>query len=198
MRVGLFRRLGSFLFDASPIIILISLLFSLFIGDLLKPDNYDAILQDYNDIREEYFGDIQQRYLDEELTLDEYQNRYNSLMPSFQRATEEQYATIVSYFARVILYHLLSFILIYFVYVVATKGRTLGRRMLKIELGGKVNFWRLLVREVIWKFGYWTITLLIGGILLDIALIAFSQKKQTLRDIVSGIYIKYEGVDYPF
>jgi hypothetical protein len=56
----------------------------------------------------------------------------------------------------------------------------------------------LLVREVIWKFGYWTITLVIGGILLDAAMIGLSQKKQALRDIVSGIYLKYEGVEYPF
>ena len=198
MRVGLFRRLGSFTFDVLPIILIVSLLYSLFIGNMLKPDDYDAIYAEYMEIRETYFGELEQKYLDGEYTVSEYQERYNSIVPSFQRASEEQYAVILIYMARVALYHTISVISIYFAYVVLTKGRTYGRRLMRIELGGKVTFWRLLVREVIWKFGYWAITLVIGGVLLDIAMITISQKKQTLRDIVSGTYIKYEGVDYPF
>ena len=198
MRVGLFRRLGSFILDTMPIILVVSLLFSLFIGDMLKPDNYDAHYARYNELREEYFGELEQRYTDGEITLDQYQERYNSLSPSFQRATEIEYTTILVYIARIVLYHTVSFISIYLVYIIATKGRTFGRRMLHIELGGKVTIWRLFLREIIWKFGYWAVTLVIGGVLLDIAMISFSQKKLTLRDFVSGTYIKYEGVDYPF
>jgi hypothetical protein len=198
MRVGLFRRLGSFFFDAMPVVIIVSLLFTLFIGDILKPENYDSMYAEYQEISEEYFGDLQERYLDGEFTADEYQERYASLLPGFQRRTEEHYALIVIYVARVVLYHVLSIMLVYFAYVVVTKGRTLGRRMLQIELGGKVTFWRLFVREIIWRIGYWTITLFIGGILFDIYMIAFSKAKLTLRDKVSGIYVKYEGVDYPF
>jgi hypothetical protein len=198
MRVGLFRRTGAFLFDAMPIAVIVSLLFTLWIGDIIKPSGYDEMYAEYLDIRDDYFGDLDQMYLDEELSLEDYQEQYDALLPQFQAETEDHYAQIVIYMIRVVVYHLIGFTLLYFIYIVATKGRTLGRRMLHIEYGGKVTFWRLLVREVIWKFGYWTITLVIGGILLDAAMIGLSQKKQALRDIVSGIYLKYEGVEYPF
>jgi uncharacterized RDD family membrane protein YckC len=198
MRVGLWRRLISFVLDAFPIAAIIALLFSWFVGDLLKPADYDNLYAQYTEIREEYFSDLEQRYLDEELTYEEYRERYDSLMPSFQRATEEYYPAILKYTTRVVLYHVISFGAIYYIYQVSTKGRTLGRRMMKIELAGKVTAWRLFVREILWKYVFWTITLFVGGIMLDIAMIAFSQKKQTLRDIVSGTYLQYEGMDYPF
>ena len=198
MRVGLWRRLISFVLDPFPIAAIIALLFSWFVGDLLKPADYDNLYAQYTEIREEYFSDLEQRYLDEELTYEEYRERYDSLMPSFQRATEEYYPAILKYTTRVVLYHVISFGAIYYIYQVSTKGRTLGRRMMKIELAGKVTAWRLFVREILWKYVFWTITLFVGGIMLDIAMIAFSQKKQTLRDIVSGTYLQYEGMDYPF
>lgn len=216
MRVGVFRRLGSFLFDAMPIILLLSVLFSLFVGDLLKPDDYDNIYAEYQDLREQYLGSLEQAYLNEEITLVEYQEQYNEIYPEFQEATEEHYAYILVFMSRVVLYHFISFIVIYFVYMAFMKGRTLGRRILKIELGGKVTFWTIFVREFVWKLGYWSVTigagltlvaigyfyigipLAITGVLADLMLITFSKRKQTLRDIVSGTYIKYEGVDYPF
>ena len=198
MRVGLLRRIGSFILDTIPILLIVSLLFQLFIGDMLKPDTYDADYERYNEIREEYFGELEQQYTDGEITLDQYQERYDSLVPSFQRATEEVYTTILMYLARTVLYHTISFISIYLVYILFTKGRTLGRRVLHIELGGKVTLWRLFLREIIWKFGYWAVTLVIGGVVLDMAMIVMTKRKQTLRDFVSGTYIKYEGVDYPF
>jgi uncharacterized RDD family membrane protein YckC len=88
--------------------------------------------------------------------------------------------------------------LIYFVYNGFTKGKTLGRRMAKIELQGKINWWTLFVREVIWKFGYWMLLLFIGGIILDILMISFSAKKMALRDLITGITVQHEGVQYPF
>ncbi len=198
MRVTLWRRLFSFVLDAFPIAAIIALLFSWFVGDLLKPNDYDNLYAQYIEIREEYFADLEQRYLDEELTYEEYRERYDSLMPSFQRATEDYYPFILQYTTRVALYHIISFGALYYIYQLLTKGHTLGRKMMKIELSGKITAWRLFIREILWKYVFWTITLVIGGIILDIALIAFSQKKQTLRDIVSGINVQYEGMNYPF
>jgi formate-dependent nitrite reductase membrane component NrfD len=198
MRVGLMRRLASFILDAFPIAIIISLLFSLFIGDLLKPANYDDIYAEYSLIRSEYFSDLEDKYFNEEITYDQYQERYNSLVPAFQNATKEQYKTIVTYTSRVVLYHVISFGAVYYIYMALMKGNTLGRKTMKIELGGKVTLWNLFVREILWKYFFWIITLGIGGIILDITMISLSQKKQTVRDYVSKTYIKYEGVDYPF
>ena len=69
---------------------------------------------------------------------------------------------------------------------------------MKIELQGKINWWTLFIREVIWKSFFWVLTLFVFGIILDGALILFTQKKRTLRDIVSGITVNVEGVTYPF
>jgi hypothetical protein len=70
--------------------------------------------------------------------------------------------------------------------------------MAKIELLGNVNWWTLFVREVIWKFGYWMLLGFIGGIILDIAMISVGAKKRAPRDIVTGITVQHEGVQYPF
>jgi len=198
MRVGVFKRIVSFVFDAMPIILIATALFTLFIGDLIKPDNYDAVYDEYQTIRGEYFDDLEERYRNEEITLDQYQIEYDLIIDDFNIETEDHILIIYTYFIYVIVYYVLSFILVYFVYVVLTKGRTLGRRIMKIQLAGNLSVWRLFLREVLWKSGYWIITFGIGGILLDIAMISFSKRKMTLRDLVSGIYVTYEGVEYPF
>lgn len=198
MRVGLFRRIGSFIVDAMPIFVILSLLFQFFVGDVLKQDNYDAMYAEYESLRVQYFGDIEEQYANDEITLDEYQLEFNEINPQFQDASEEQYAVLFEYMIRVIMYNVFGFILIYYLYSVFMKGRTLGRRLLKIELGGRINAWTLFVREVLWKLGYWVVTFVIGGVILDVVFISFSKKKQTLRDIVTRTYVKYEGVDYPF
>lgn len=198
MRVGAFKRIVSFIFDAMPIILILTVLFTLFVGDLLKPDDYDNIYADYQAIRQDYFGVIEEDYRNGDITIEEYQRQYDLVIDDFNADTEDHIAVIYVYFVNVLLYHLLSFIVVYFVYVLLTKGRTMGRRLMKIELGGKVTFWRLFLREVLWKSAFWIITFGIGGIVLDIAMISFSRRKLALRDIVSGIYVKYEGIDYPF
>lgn len=198
MRVGILRRVGSFIVDAMPIFVILSLLFQFFVGELLKQDNYDVMYAEYEELRVTYFGDLEQQYLDDELTLEEYQVEFDEINPQFQAATEDHYAVLFEYMIRVIMYNVLGFILIYYLYSVFMKGRTLGRRLLKIELGGNINAWTLFMREVLWKLGYWVVTFLIGGIILDILFISFSKKRQTLRDIVTRTYVKYEGVDYPF
>jgi len=198
MRVGAFKRIVSFVFDAMPIVLVATVLFTLFVGDLLKPDDYDNIYAEYQEIRSTYFDDLEEQYRNAEITLEEYQAEYDLIIDDFNTDTEDHILVIYTYFMYVVIYHVLSFIAIYFAYVVATKGRTLGRRLFKIQLAGKVTVWRLFLREVLWKSGYWIVTFGVGGILLDIAMISFSKRKMTLRDIVSGIYVTYEGVEYPF
>lgn len=198
MRVGLFRRSASFLADAMPIFIIISILFSLTLRDTLKPEGFDAAYDDYQEQSEIYFGDLNEQYENGDITLDEYTEAYNEILPAFEEEIAEYNVLFFQYSVRIVLFHLLSFIILYLIYTYATGGRTMGRRMMRIELGGRITFWRLFVREVVWRYMYWTVTLFIGGILIDIAMISFSERKQTLRDKVSGIYVKYEGADYPF
>jgi uncharacterized membrane protein len=93
MRVGLFRRIGSYVLDAIPIFFLLSLLFTLFIGEILKPDNYDVLYDEYQVINEEYterIGVFETQYENGEITEDEFYEIYNNHMDYFALNTRKQ------------------------------------------------------------------------------------------------------------
>ena len=201
MRVNATRRIISYLLDILPIFAILSLLFTFFVGDLLKPDGHDELMEEYAVITEEYNTRIdpyRTQFENEEITEEEFQAIIDPIIEEFNEETVVHTESMLLNFQNGFLYYLMSFTSVYYVYSLLTMGKTIGRRMMKIELAGKVNWWTLLVREVIWKTGYYMLTLLIGGLILDIAMISFSAKKRAPRDIVTGITIKYEGVDYPF
>jgi hypothetical protein len=201
MRVGGFKRATSYLVDAMPIIMILTLLFNWFVGDLLKPEGYDQAQQEYAELQDYYYSFLdpyEEQYENGEITIEEYREEYDNVMAYFTQAAQDELAMIADYFVRSVLYFVFGFALTYYVYSGFTKGKTVGRRMFKLELGGKVTWWRLFVREVVWKVGFWILTFGIGGIILDFAMIGLTKKKLTSRDIISGLYVKYEGVDYPF
>jgi len=201
MRVGILRRIGSYLLDLVPIIAILSLLFQFLVGDMLKPDNYDNLLEEYNQITANYndlAADYQERYDAGEITEDEFNDSYQVLVEGHTADTIEHTEAILLFYSRVLVYYLISITLLYYVYSAATKGNTIGRQLLKIELTGKINWWTLFIREVIWKTGYYMLTLFIGGILVDMFMISFTAKKKAPRDFISKIDVKFRGVDYPF
>ncbi len=201
MRVGLFRRIGAYLLDLVPIIAILSLLFQFVVGDMLKPDNYDDLIVEYNQITIDYneqAAAYQSKYDAGEMTEDEFNDSYEVLIEGHTADTEMHIETILLFYSRTLVYYLVSITLLYYVYSAATKGNTMGRQLLKIELSGKINWWTLLMREVIWKTGYYMLTLFIGGILIDIFMISFTSKKKAPRDLISKIDVKFQGVDYPF
>lgn len=201
MRVGLFRRIASFLLDAVPILVTLSLLFSLFVGDLLKEDGYDDLIVEYQTIVVEYNATIDpylQQFENDEITESEYLALIEDDYDQFIEDTNIHTEAMLNYFVRSFMYHFIGFIVIYYAYNLILKGRTYGRQIMKIELGGKITWWTIFVREIIYKVMFWLITLFIGGILIDMAVIAFSKHGKAPRDFVSNTYIKYEGVDYPF
>ncbi len=201
MRVGFFRRVGSYLLDLLPILGVLSLLSQFLLGGLLQPDNYDAMMDEYNDITASYnelFGDYQTQLQNDEITQTEYELLYNTLVEDYNAETQEHVQVFFVYYQNLFIYMLASSTLIYYLYNVFTKGHTLGRRIMKIELDGHITWWTLLVREVIWKAGYYMLTFLVVGVLIDFISITLTSKKKAPRDYVTGITVKYEGVNYPF
>ncbi|MEC9484654.1 MAG: RDD family protein [Candidatus Izemoplasma sp.] len=201
MKVGLFRRATSFIFDALPIVLIVSIAYTTFIGDMLKTEDYDALMEEYNAYNDQYYEAIKpyQEQLDNgEITQNEYldlvEDDYNTLIDN----TVEHREALIFYIIRSFAFHFFAFTALYYAYSVLLKGRTYGRRLLKIELGGRINWWTLLIREVIYKMFFWLLTLFVLGIGIDIATIVFGQRKRTLRDRISHTYVKFEGVDYPF
>jgi len=96
-----------------------------------------------------------------------------------------------------LVYIFLVFGILYTTYQLVLKGKTLGRKLMKIELQGKTNWYNIIIREFFWKHLFWTFTFGLG-IILDMGLIVFTSKKKTLRDTFSHTKLAPEGVDYPF
>lgn len=201
MRVGILRRVGSYLLDLVPIIAILTLLFQFLVGDILKPDNYDFLLTEYTDITAEYSesaADYRAQFDAGDITETELNAFVQVLVDEHAAETELHTKTIMDYYSITIAYYLIAVTLLYYVYSGITKGNTIGRQLFKIELTGKINWWTLFIREVIWKTGYYMLTLFIGGILVDFFMISFTKKKKAPRDLISRIDVKYQGVDYPF
>ena len=155
---------------------------------------YYEITADYNDLIEPFST----QYQNEEITLEEYQSLTEDDYNQYLQDSEEHILATILFFRSALIYYISAFTILYYVYSVFTKGHTLGRKMMKIELQGNITWWTLLVREIIWKTGYYMLTLLIGGIIIDVLMISFSNKKLAPRDYVTKITVKYEGADYPF
>ena len=154
MRIGLFRRIASYLMDAIPIIFVLSILFSLFVGNLLQPDNYDDIKAEYEQNQEVYFDTLEGYYdqFDEGLiTEEQLQTKEELLLEAFLSDNSDLEDVIYTFYTNSVLYYYLGFTLVYLIYVVSTKGQTFGRRFLKIQLSGRVNIWTVILRDVLWK-----------------------------------------------
>ncbi|MCK5761291.1 MAG: RDD family protein [Candidatus Izimaplasma sp.] len=202
MRVGFFRRIAAFLLDAMPIILILSLLLSLFVGDLLKSSypNYDHKVAIYQENMDEYYEtlNIYKTRLDlEELTTEEYEEMSANLQADFTNNNEYFISIIFAYYVNVAVYFFISFTSISYVYHLYFKGQTVGRKLMKIELFGNINWYTILLREVLWKSVFWLFTFS-AGIAIDMTLIAFTSKKKTIRDYLSQTELRHSGTSYPF
>lgn len=203
MRVGVFRRIGSYLIDAIPVFLIVTTLLSWFIGDIIKNniENYTEYqvlyaeaLEGYNTTSEQNRTDLDNNIISE----DEFNELQISLQTTFLEDNQEYIEVVVyQYWTTVLLYIIISFNVIYFVYMLLLKGNTYGRKFMHIELVGHVKWYTLLLREIIWKHLFWAFTFSLG-IFIDILLIGLSSKKKALRDILTQTQIANEGTQYPF
>lgn len=218
MRVGLARRIASYLIDALPILLLVISMHSLFVGGIIKNsiENYDELETTFNEEYELYnqeIDDLLVQLENEEITDDEYAEQANEKYELFYDTYSVEFNAVSSYFMMTIMYGVITFILVYYVYMLILKGNSFGRKFMGAELVGNVKWYTLFIREVLWKHMFWLIFVVIGnytgvpallaifivfGIMIDIISIGFSSKKTTLRDSLSGTQVVYKGVNYPF
>jgi len=202
MRIGFFRRTTAFLLDAMPIMLVLSLLLSLFVGNLLKSpyQDYDHKVAIYQENMDAYYDtlNIYKNQLDAELiTLDEYDAKSLSLQNDFSNNNEYFISIMFAYYINVSLYFFISFTVINYFYQLFLKGQTVGRKLMNIELYGDITWFNLLLREVLWKSVFWAFTFS-AGIAIDITLVAFTKKRKTIRDYLSQTELRYSGTSYPF
>ncbi len=202
MRIGVFRRSAAFLLDAMPIILILSLLLSLFVGDILKSQysDFDEKITTYQENMDDYYAtlDVYKEQLEEEeITLEDYEELSLDLQVTFVNDNEEYRNVVFGYYSNVVLFYLLSFTVVNYFYHLILKGQTYGRKLMKIELYGNITWYTLLLREVLWKSAFWVFTFSIG-ILIDVLLVAFTTKKKTIRDLLTETELRYSGTSYPF
>ncbi|MCF7927062.1 MAG: RDD family protein [Candidatus Izimaplasma sp.] len=201
MKVGLFKRASSYLFDVMSIILVLSLFFTLFIGNMLEPEGLDQAISEYNTTYALYnkkTDRIQEEFDNDVISEEVYNTQLDQVSEDFLEDTKAASEIRIIYVFRVFVYYFGSLMLLYYVYSVVTKGRTIGRRLHKIELQGNVNWWTLLVREVFFKHLYYLSTLFVFGILIDFIFILVTTRNKAPRDFLTSIRVTHEGVDYPF
>lgn len=203
MKIGFFKRAASYLLDAVPIIMLLMSLMSLFGENIVKDsiDNYDQLQAEYEDA-EAAFSIIatgyDQQFEDEDITYEQYTELYNTAQIEFVTENSEIINVVFyEFWVKSAIAIIVIFLLIYTTYQIVLKGNTLGRRLMKIELKGKVTWYNIILRELFWKHLFWFFTFS-AGLAIDLGLIAFTTKKKALRDTLSHTYLAPTGVNYPF
>jgi len=202
MKISIFKKSMAYLVDAIPIIFILMIMNTLFVGELLKnqyPDydtNYETYqdnLTDYNDELDLYYNDLEA----ELITQDEYDTQAETLKASFVIVNEATEEIIFDYFTIVLYYFLIGFILLKYIYILVTKGQTFGLKMMKLELVGRINWFNLLLREIFWREVFWIFTFGVG-LMIDLIMVTFTPKGKSLRDIFSNTQVIYQGTSYPF
>jgi uncharacterized RDD family membrane protein YckC len=200
MKVGFFRRAFSWLIDFSIIFGTLALVFNIFVSSIIMNgiDNYEEHKEKYNANVEIYNTDVDVLDLqlkNEEITQTEYEALFEVILDDFNTENQEYATTLLSYFIKTIIFFLISYAIMNYVYNLILRGQTIGRRMSKIRLEGHITWYSLLMRELFYKTILWYTVV---GFVIDMGLIIFSKSKKSIRDHVSGTYIIYEGVQYPF
>ncbi len=218
MRVGLARRILSYILDAMPLIGVIVLMHSLFVGEIIADSipNYETLSATYYeqyDVLMDDTEELQLAYGEGLLTEEEYNDELVALNVEFTETYPDELGAVETYFAITVLYGIITYLAMYYAYMLFTKGNTLGRRLMNAELVGNVKWYTLFIREVLWKHVFWLVFFVIGnysgvlailalsmiiGILIDVIMIGFTSKKMTLRDNLSNTQVVYKGVSYPF
>ncbi|MGD9761122.1 MAG: RDD family protein [Candidatus Izemoplasmatales bacterium] len=222
MRAGFFRRLTSSLIDIMIVFTVIYLSFILFGRTMLQDqiENYDEINTAYQEIMVVYndnMAEIQRDYEvakelageDEELlsaALDNYLEQSDILNEQNIIDTSPYMEPLGIYFADVVYYYMFIFLLIMTFYSILAKGMTLGRRIMKIKLVGPINYMTVFLHDIAFKYllvivlvpinVLFAAMLLMLMIFIDIALIAATRNKLTVRDMISKITV--ERTEYKY
>jgi|GEM_PF-1871135 len=109
-------------------------------------------------------------------------------------------------------FHVIGSTIVNYLYQGIARGQTIGRRFLYLRMSGRITWWSLFMREVVWKAYIWIFAITFINIdyfgfalylysifwILDFVLIAFTRSRKTIRDKVTQTKIILDEVVYPF
>lgn len=210
MNAGFVRRALSAAVDLVAVLLLIYVTFLIAGRQVLRDqvEDFDRIYEAYQEITEAYNADTELARLEytaalelagdnktlQTLALENYQARLAVLDEQNVVDIEPFNRPLSGYFLNIIYYFAIGFVMLYGIYTVVMNGKTLGRRLLQVELEGKVNPVTIFLHDVVLKYFipililvvnlYTGALLLLFSALLDLIMISFSRKRATLRDFV--------------
>lgn len=202
MNAGFFKRLASFIIDFTIIFAIVFTSFRIIGAPILQNriDDYPDHVVIYNQAMNDYLANLDeiQARLDRGIyTESQAEIERAELEESFNENYYEVSQTVYSYWIYSFVYFAVLLTLVNYLYVLGFKGRTFGRKLMKLRLSGRVTWWSLFIREVLWKSFFWIFTFSFG-LAIDFGLIAFTKNRKTIRDYVSGTRVILDDVVYPF
>lgn len=215
MRAGFLRRLLSGLVDLMIVITIVYLAFTLIGNPYLQNqvENYDEVEENLNGVLDAY--DISKAQVDlaydeaKELAGDDdeavgqayltYKNQISVLNQHYAQDTSVYQRLLYTYNVGTIYFYTIGIGLLLAILVLALKGLTPGRRLLKIELSGEVTIFNIILHDLLLKYiliialllfsPYLAFIIVPAYFILDIFMIMMSRDKTTLRDRISKIFI---------
>ncbi len=204
MNAGLFKRSLAFLIDS---FIYLSITFWIF--NFIAAPVYQRQFDDFDMHWDTYFEVTDK--VDEEMQV--YQEQYESNQMTYAELLEKRAAIFNRYYEDprytesidialgyrdfTMLSSILIFIMASYTSSIVFKGQTVGRKLIKLRLEGEINWLSLLLREVLWKYVFWLLTLGIG-LMIDILMVFLSTNHSALRDRFSKTRVVLDDVTYPF
>ncbi len=196
---GPFKRFTAFIIDITMILLVVFTLFSLFVSPFLEATtNYETgsineMVNQAEDFNNEVDALEEKLETDDTYTQSDFDRDYVALEQEYNDRFDSAMTFI--YWSLVFNWGLAT--LVNYLYNGFTKGQTLGRRAMKIYMSGRISWWTLFIREVLWKSFFWVFTVTFG-IWIDFLLISFTRSRKTIRDHVSGTRILLKDIVYPF
>lgn len=196
---GPFKRFAAFVIDITMILLVVFTVFSLFISPIMEATtDYEAgsiniMINQAEDFNNEVDALEQRLETDDTYTQSDYNEDYTALEDEYNT----RFDSTMSYIYWALVFHWALATLVNYLYNGFTRGQTLGRRAMKIYMSGRISWWTLFIREVLWKSFFWVFTVSFG-IWIDFLLISFTRNRKTIRDHVSGTRILLKDIVYPF
>ncbi len=196
---GPFKRFTAFIIDITMILLVVFTIFSLFVSPIMEATtDYEAgsiniMINQAENFNDEVDALEQKLETDDSYTQADYDEDYQALESEYNT----RFDATMQFIYWSLVFHWALATLVNYLYNGFTKGQTLGRRVMKIYMSGRISWWTLFIREVLWKSFFWVFTVSFG-IWIDFLLISFTRNRKTIRDHVSGTRILLKDIVYPF
>lgn len=204
MSAGLFKRSLAFLIDGFIYLSLTFWIFSFIAAPIYQRqyEDFEMHWNVYDEVMDKVDEDMkehEERYENNEITYAQLLEKRAEIFDGYYQDPQfTESIDIALGFRDYTLFSSFSiYVLVSYLSILILKGQTIGRRLLKLRLIGEVNWLSLLLREVVWKYIFWVITLGLG-FLIDVLMIFLSNNNSALRDRLSKTRVVLDDVTYPF